>query len=449
MLAMLPVAEKLRDEENTKPVFFLFRKGRFNSEHYRMIERLDIEWMEPDALAYLPRERDFSLGKKFSKLLPGGLGSLWMLGLHYKRLLHMAKSVLQRESVCALVLMGDRHVGWETSLIAQANKIGVPSLIVPFAASGPKGGALFRLKKGDDLAMYQVRGVMNRLSAGLYPEWVYEYDGQRLLFYPGSNALVARIMGIMPDKPWTLLGGSATCAAVENRILFDRFIEQGVSRDKMVITGHPQLDASIKYLNDIDISQKRDELRANGEQRLIVFAIPHMAEHALLPWDQHMKLIEYTIERIRQFEDYCLVLNLHPKSDRSRYEYLENKYGIAISLESVYSLIPLCDVFMAAHSSTVMQAIGLRKPSIVLDYFGIGADMYGDAPGVALVNITEHPNTLSNELERLLRPSFLAELHQKQSCESNNWIIYDGRSTDRVVEQLLTLISVHETRSAA
>ena len=129
--------------------------------------------------------------------------------------------------------------------------------------------------------------------------------------------------------------------------------------------------------------------------------------------------------------------------------YLEDKYDVTISTDSIYTLIAICDVYLATHSSTVMQAIGLHKPSIVLDYFGTGKEVFGEAPGVVLVNITEAPETLLAALEDMLDPEFHDRMKRAQSLEADDWIIVDGRSTARVVELVHELISASEQRNAA
>ena len=435
---MLPLAREVLAEGVYRPLFFVFRGGKFQTGDYQRLEQLNLEWTSPERLSYLEKQPEPGA---IAKVLPGGLRSLVSLAVEYRHKLCGADRMLRNERICLLVLMGDRQIGWETSLIKRANQLNVASLIVPFALSGPSADAVYRLrKKKRDLVLYQVKGGANRIAARLFPNWVFEHDGQPLLFYPGSVGFVARAMGIMPEYPWVLAGGAATRVAVENKVIHDRFVGLGVDADKMVITGHPLLDANV--VNDVaDGERLRQACDVEDGGKLVLFAVPNMAEHSLLAWDRHLLVIEEVIASMVALPGVRLVLNLHPKSDFSRYEYLQQKFHTIISRESIYSLISVCDIYVATTSSTVMQAIGLAKPTIILDYFNFGEQEYGGAPGTIMVKVLDEPESFAPALNKLLEDEvYYHGLQQQQRTRGQDWVRLDGRCTSRVLAEMRKLI---------
>lgn len=439
---MLPIAKAVMSAGEYRPLFFIFRKDKFHQSHYRQLENLNIEWTSPKRLSYLDHRKPGA--GKFRNLIPGGINSPITLAADYMKMLRGAELVLRRENVCLLILMGDRQIGWETSLIKQANRLNVSSLIVPFALSGPSGDALYRLKKREsDRAQYQLKGTVNRAAAALFPNWVYKHYGQPLLFYPGSVGLIAWMLGIMPKRPWLLVGGDATRVAVENKVIYDRFSASGVDPEKMTITGHPLMDANVVCDGDSGETLMM-EYKVEEGQRFVLFAVPHMAEHSLLDWDAHMAVIERTIRSIVALPNIRLVLNLHPKSELARYEYLSKQYDTVISTESIYKLISICDIYIGGNSSTVMQAIGMGKPALILDYFDTVEDDYGDAPGTIIVKILDDPESFEPILNKLINDeAHYSALKQQQIAHGEDWVKLDRRCTSRVLAEMGDLINRH------
>jgi hypothetical protein len=453
LLEMLPIAQKLADDDRYEPVFFIYRDISYS--HLQVLRQQNFRMIGPKAPTF-PQKSDLETSssevspssdssqgtKTFRKrLVKKGLQFFPISFLFYFVLfgfqLISARMILRRTAVELLILIGDRHPGWETALVKIANQRGIPSLIVPFAISHPRSDAENRLRASDAEA-YALRSRFDRYLSRKYPHWVYELDGRPWFFVPASIALAAKFWGMMPDNPWAIGGGSATQMAVESPKLKADFIEQGIPPEKMIVTGKPSIDQVYQLLHSVEASQIRQELGVSREQPLVLCSVPQLGEHGLLPWDQHWKEIEFLFSALAEQNLAPVVLSLHPKSKAEDYRPLIEKYGLILTNRRIYEILPLCDLFVATFSSVVMQAIGIGKPTVVVDFYGLGYTIYDQEPGVLVIR---ERAKLIPIMQRIISDrGYYQQLVQAQQKRAPEWILLDGRSTDRLIETIDQLI---------
>ena len=469
-LAMIPVASKVAADGKYQPLFFLYSHGnKFTGEQQmRLLHQSGLPVIDACAAGKnssaptqphnteqsltslkkgvrwaVPSRLRRALKKCVRRAVPTTLRQTLGTAADYTRKIREADALLERESVAVLVLIGDRHVGWETAFVKAANQRGIPSMIVPFAMSDPEGGAGSRLRKLDADRRYGVQGFSNRVVGMLFPNWVYEYKGRRLFFVPVTRAVVAWMLGMMPQNPWTIGGGAATQMAVESPRLRRMFVEQGVPVEKLIVTGNPSVDQIHEAMQPANQHIIREELGMPEAGYLLLCAVPQLAEHYWMPWPQHWQEIEFLLATFARLENVSIVLSLHPKSNPLDYQQLADRYGAIVAKRRIYELLPACDVFVATFSSTVMQAIGVGKPTVVVGFYGSDYAFYDDAPGVIVLRSRDQ---LESTLAKLFSDrQYYDQLAEAQLRQASEWILLDGKCTERVVEELYGLIedSVH------
>jgi len=364
------------------------------------------------------------------------VSTLWYL-VKYRRFLVKSRKILLVEATAAVVVMGDRHVGWETAMIKTANDLNIPTLIVPFAVSDPYSDFQARLRL-PDVNQYRVSTPIEKIVAARRSQWVLENDGERILFNPVGNALAAKILNMMPDNPWTIGGGAAKRMAVDSQRTLRTFAGEGVPQDKMVVTGKPGDDQIYQAMTALDPNKVRTELGLSTRQPFILCSVPQLAEHGLLSWDEHWIEIEFLFKSLSEQQGTAVILSLHPQSNPGDYQSLAEKYGAVIADRRIYDLIPACAILVATYSSVVVQAIGSGKPTIVVDFYGLDYTYYDDEPGVIVVKDRE---VLAPTIERLLyNRKYYDELVQAQHTRKSDWILLDGECTGRVVSELYNMI---------
>lgn len=449
LLEMIPVASKVAADGKYQALFFLNGQNRFREEHICLLRKAGLSVIGTDATSdsrwnrsqMHTRKQSLAFLKKcIRRAIPTTLLQTLYSVVAYVAMIRGADAMLEREAAAALVLMGDRHVGWETALIRAANRRGIPSLIVPFALSAPESDVKYRLDGEDVDWRYGMQRLSNRLAGTFFHNWVYEYKGRRLLFVPGPRAVMAWALGTMPENPWALGGGAATRMAVESSHYRCMLIEQGVSEEKLVVTGKPSVDQMHEALQRT--SHVRKELDIPETDHILLCALPPLAEISVMRWPQHWQEIEFLLATFARLKNLFVVLSLHPRCNPSDYQHLADRYGAILAKQRIYGLLPACDVFVATYSSTVMQAIGIGKPTVVVDFYGLDYKYYDNAPGVIVLRSRDQ---LESTLARLFSdPQHYNQLAAAQRQHSSEWILLDGKSTERVVKELYQLIENHD-----
>ncbi|MCJ7699998.1 MAG: hypothetical protein MUO62_00305 [Anaerolineales bacterium] len=455
---MLPIAEKLAKDGVYEPVFFVFRglpKANIEDLHqrgYRTIQpKIPFKSKHKKSVKLVPAEKGKEHGKVRSpslskKILRKALRLPLLSFLFYLVLfgyqLYHAKHLLRKENAAALLIIGDRHVGWETAMVKMANRMNIPSLIVPFAISDPKGSIEYRLRH-NQATRFDVKTWFDRLLAEMFPSWVSDATEARLFFCPLGQSLAAKVWGIMPDNPWVIGGGAATCMAVESPRLKNMFELQGVPPQKMVVTGKPSLDQVVQQSERGQTDSLREQQDIPTEQPLILCSIPQLGEHGILPWPQHWQEVEFLLNSLTQPGIAKVVISLHPKSDPQAYQPLLEKYGVHLAPERIYQLIPECDLFVATYSSTVVQAIGFGKPTIVVDFYGLNYTFYDGEPGIVIIRDRDK---LIPIIEKIITdPDYYRLLADAQRQRAPEWILMDGRCTHRLLDLMTQLITREDT----
>jgi len=452
MLEMIQTARKIAEDGQYKPCFFIFRD--ISDAYLRQLIASGFRLTGPKTKGIKAGElavRDPASGVadletgvsgNFRKRLLAVLFSLsWFSFLFYflkfSRQLSKSKAVLRTEDVAAVLVIGDRHLGWETALIKAANDLGLPTLIVPYALSDPDVLVKTRLRNAD-VDQYRVKGLLGRIAHYFCPEWTRDSDDGPLFFAPVGQSLAAKALGIMPSLPWTLGGGAAKRMTVESPRVLETYLKAGISPEKLVLTGKPSVDQVYDVMQAVEESQLRTTLNIGVDQVVILCSVPQLGEHNLLSWSDHWREIEFLFKTLTKDKEPVVILSLHPKSNPEDYRPLAEKYGAIIANQRIYELIPICNFLVANYSSVVVQAIGCGKPAVVVDFYGLDFPFYDDEPGVVVI---KDRDAFAPELDRLLKdPAYYQSLSDAQLARSEEWIILDGGSTQRVVDELYQML---------
>lgn len=450
LLETLPVARALVAGGALTPLYYLNPKHAGATAPILGRERLKA--IGPEGEAYVPEaapedarasaEDDGdpeeaglrTVRRKAYSLLPGFARSL----RHFRGLGRTARSILDRlPSVRALLLISDRKVGIETAFVRAANERGIPSLIVPFADSFPEALAEVRIRDAESRKKHLASGPWRRFLAWRFPGWIFRHKGQDLFYSPPGDLLAAKFCRMMPRNPWTLGGGFATRMTVDSERSREVFERQGIPPAKLVVTGRPSADDIARTLREADAGALRRELGIPEGRRIVLCGVPQLAEHGLLSWEKHWEEMDFLFRTLAS-SGAAAVLSLHPRSDPALYRERAARAGAIVASRRVYEILPACDVFVAHYSSIVAQAVALKKPCVVVDFYGLGYPVFDTAPGTTVVRARD---AFAPVLKRLLDdPAFYEEQRRRQEQEGGRWAILDGGCTNRVVDELLKLV---------
>lgn len=427
-IEMLPVAKAMQAHGKWRPLFSLDQKLQSLTPLLGGIEVVgpDGRKIGPANHTSEPHQRT-TLKHRIFAHLPDFFTCLYNMRKACRRACAL---FARHQDIRLLIVAGDRSIGLETATIAETNRHGIPSLIVPFALNYPEAAAEPRLRSGPQGGRYGVHTVLHRILRQLFPRWVWVYKGIPLFFEPPSLLFWAWLYRTMPHNPWITGGGSATQMAVESEAERAQLLEDGMDAAKMIVTGKPSLDAIAQQLASVDRNVTRRILGIGPGEHLLLCSVPQHAEHGLLTPERHREEMTFLFQTLAQSGTYVL-LSLHPRSDRSWYQPLAESAGLRIADERIYQLLPACDVFTSCYSSIVAQAIALHKPTVVFDFYDLGYPPFNHAPGVTVIRDREQ---FLPALKHLLTDrDHYDTCVRAQEREGHAWAILDGKNTERVL----------------
>ncbi len=225
--------------------------------------------------------------------------------------------------------------------------------------------------------------------------------------------------------------------AVESDFAARQLRSYGMQEEKMIVTGKPSFDRVFLAQSPDRIAAHRQILGLSDHSRVVLCAVPQLGEHHILPWAEHWKETEELFRSLAQLPDAVVLLSLHPKSDIAAYAPLARRFSLTIASQRIFELLPLCTAFVASHSSTILLALTLGKPVVLLDYYKMGNTMFDHEPGITVLR---DRSALVPALQCILSRSGPVGAEDGQVGRGCYWARLDGLCTERVAHEIRALL---------
>jgi hypothetical protein len=395
------VADALRDRERTKETWRLFR-------------RLSPRYSE------LPRKTWFDGVRTLHRAAA--------MVLRYRRFASFITNSINSFSFDALIIPED-IVGstWPVAIQA-AHGCAVPVVVLPYTVAN-RAEAIQSLKGA---TAYQTRA--NAASALLYPRWRFQADGIDIVRLPSDHILAHEELGITPPDPWMMNSGYADKILVDSPASRDYFLESGIPAQQLEVVGSVSQDRMFAIRQDRDraLADLRNELGLSGQKPLLLVSGCPNQLTASVPYCEFK-----TIEDVAAFvgeslqplaEHYHLVVRPHPGFPG--FGPLLERYGVASTMRSTASLVPLADVFVAFASATIRWAVACALPVVNYDVFHYGYGDFDAAGGVRTVTRREDFRSLVSSLTP--GAPAMRDLRTAAQRDSAHWSVMDGKGIDRI-----------------
>lgn len=280
---------------------------------------------------------------------------------------------------------------------------------------------------------------INRLIGTVYPRWVFSIKGCQLVRVAPELILALEWLRLSPPYPWRLLGNREDRVALDSQSTFDFYSSQGVPLEQMAVIGRPEHDMMSEILQDSKALReglyKRLGLQANRPMLLSALVQDHyISGRPECDFQEYAKMVEFWVKSLGSIDNHNVIISLHPwhtyQQDPHAWDYIE-QWGVKICKEDLASLIPLCDIYVVAGSTTIQWAIACGKPVINYDVYRYGQTLYQNTLGV--LNVQEQQDFL-NALKHLSTdPAYYVQMAAYQSADAEQWGRLDGQAGKRLV----------------
>jgi hypothetical protein len=308
--------------------------------------------------------------------------------------LDLSQRALKEESPNTLLLV-DEYLLYGRSLLFAAAEEKVPSLAI-------QHGVIFKFHPGY-----------------IYDQDEISQDGNP--FFPYSP---------LPTK-------TALYGQFYERILIEH---SAYPKSRLVVTGQPRYDV-LRHANEIyDKREFCQRYNLDSKTRIVLIVTqPFPVKKA------RTEFVIPTSQALDQIPNLQIVVKPHPSESSDFYKELLTKQGIAATVLSPKSdtveAIFACDLFIAVNSTTIIEALILNKPVVVINLSNFPEVLPWVSDG-AVVEVT-NPNDLRAIFRRVLDDEKFLQAHSDGRKRFLEGQIYkdDGRATERVIAVLEYLIS--------
>ena len=359
---------------------------------------------------------------------------------YLKRRQREVKAFLHQVQPDILILGGDM-VGYDSSVFIQAaHALPIPAMIV--SSTMDNGQAQAESYAPDP--RHSLRPLINRLAGQLYPHWLRDWRGQKLLRMPGGRVLAMECLGLAPPLPWVAGSGFADAIAVESEAMVQFYTAAGLPRQQLVKTGSLTDDILAAAAQDAPTKKAAlyRQLDLSASQPMLLSALPpdtlYMAGgRPQCDFKTYPALVEYWVRSLAALPGWNIVILLHPSVSCESMRYIED-WGVKITRQPTAAVVPLCDLYVTSVSSTIRWAIACAKPVVNYDVYRYHYEGFMHVPGVLY---TEEQAGFQALLQRLTTdPAFLQHTADAQAQAAPDWGFLDGRSGMRMLELIDALL---------
>ncbi len=344
------------------------------------------------------------------------------------------RRIIRKERISLIVLGGD-IVHYDTAVYIRAAHIeGISTVVI--------AGWMINQDENAEAFMYDanihLNSFANRLVATLFPRWVYEYRGNRLLRLPAVQALIREILGLAPPRPWTLHSGFADAITAESRAMYKACINEGLPERQVQLTGSIVHDimASILPIADSLKEQLYRELSLPPGKKMLLVAIPpdefyRVGGRPECDFKNFRELVRFWMESVTRIANWNVVVTLHPSLNYDEMLYIE-KWGVRIARLHTAQLMPLCDLFVASSSTTIQWATACGKPVINYDVYRYRQHDYDSIKG--MLKMEEQYEFILSLKQTTNDRTYFEKIATLQADCAQQWGVLDGQAGIRILE---------------
>lgn len=356
--------------------------------------------------------------------------------LRYRSLIKKSQRLLQNTRPAIVVLAGDHVEDLSGPLTKAAHELDAAVVVTPYTLCTADEAA----QSYFDNPLHQLRGIRNRWAARRFPNWTYRFKNRELLRLPAAGILANEWLDISPQSPWVPNSGRYDAMLTESSALTRYWQMAGVATEKLVETGSPVLDRMYDCARDCsarkaELYRKLKFSDANAKLLLCALpfsAFPNRAGHC--EFDSYDSLVRFWMQELGVLANWNIVIRLHPRLRLADFKSFETG-NIRFCESPTYSLIPLCDLFVASASATIRWANACGKPTLNYDVYRYEYEDYKNAVGVTTVT---DKSAFSHALQKLSSDSNACA--RAASCAAD-WGRLDGKAGERIAEALARIAS--------
>lgn len=360
------------------------------------------------------------------------------------RALSTALTVVDMLGAEALFLGGSNNL-LDTPVWVEAARLrAVPSIVVGIGEAMPDSNIhIFSTSPAhiptDDLGQWVVRR---------YPHWAATFHGQTVLACPAAEVVALEELGLAASMPWQYNAGNQDALVVSGEYIRNTFVEQGFDPGKVSAAGHPTLDVLYGAF------AQRESLRQEWAVRLgldpakpvVLCLLPNNKTRSALKasFGGEHTVLAHMLGRCWHAAGWNVLLSPHVASNAQQFPLLQSPHWHVLNFPAA-DLITWVDAVVGYGSSVEYWVRALGIPNVSYCPF---ADVHFITENTDGNFCAENYNTLATLAQLLGSPDKLPVITAAARSTAEYWGLVDGKSTERIVELSMNLLSTLRAKNA-
>ncbi len=338
-----------------------------------------------------------------------------------------------------LVLPECNHGYSHTDIVSVCRAFDTPIMVMPYTLCGKQEW----LESISQDPAHEVRGILKKLLAKGFPEWVSTVHGKSYIL-PFQWIVPSIYQKCNPVLAWVTNSINGLNVAVDNKLTQKFYQNEGLDTNRWRIVGSLAEDMIYENLQNKSVLREllSTKFGLSPDMPVIAIALPpnQFTRHAanVLEYTSYEDLLRFLIETVEKQagNDYAVVINAHPRITQKDISMIKRLGGYFINAP-IETLIPVASLFVAVASATIRWAIAAGVPTINLDAYNYKYRDYDDVDGVVTV-ATRKEFTVAIQ-SYVSDKSYRDDLSIKAEESSRKYFLLDGCSEKRITSAIQQL----------
>lgn len=343
------------------------------------------------------------------------------------------KNAIKKENP-DIIIFGNDNTLIDRLFIKCANSMGIPTLLVQdgFLDWG-------EIKKTDDFEN-KLRCLIN-----IPKKTILLIKKKNLSLHQKAEVILSKLVFGKIVGAEIYGHGECTKMAVFGNATKDLFVSEGISPDKIVVTGNPKFDKLFCIKNKNSKKKVCEKWNIPYHEEIILLLTSYFVETGEWSAKQREDFVLAIANATAKLGNSHLMIKIHPPNEQEK-DYQQIVHGlkrvpIICKHESLPELLDACSLAIIAFSSTTaLEAMALQKPVIIVNLFNNAASSIFEMSGSIFVTREEDifpamENTLYNSTIRKGMSAKMGKFVFDQSY------LQDGQAAKRIAELIITMVA--------
>ncbi len=361
----------------------------------------------------------------------------WPLHEIVARNLSYYSDFLKKNNYTHIVTCAD-GVNGPIELLSMAEILGIQIIMLPYGFPLMVDLEISLKEKKENGKLITFKEKYGDLVEEKHTHWIKRGQNPGSLMFSPEYISILESFGLSLSNPWMISGNLADVLCCEGEENKNHYLEEGLSKDKIEVTGTPYGDIIFNVLsNHVTLKKSFEESSPLDKSKTYLLVSWPTSYHD--KYNDKNEFKSYSEMTYHFFKDLVgiqgleVLVSSHPAMSAEEVDIIKST-GAKLSHDNLIELIPQHDIFCSFFSSTTRWALACGKLVANYDMYDLGLNIYDNAPGFFNSNkksdIVEFLKKISDSYEE--RHKLLIQ----QGSNKAQWTKIDGEATKRIIDLL-------------